>query len=112
MPATLAGLAWARSTWINALLIFHAYQEQALGGSRGTARAGQHPEIFDIAFARLDQRAHDVAHHVFQEAASADAIYHPLRGCFQYRREHRTYFGLAFGIAIVGRRQRREIVLA
>ena len=116
MPATFAGLACARRVASSSGAVTPGYstltRNSPLAGAVGAALRRQRRQIVDVALARLDQRAHEIAHHVLQEAAAADAVDQPSRGSFQHRRKHASHFGLSFGIAVVGGGEGGEIVLA
>jgi hypothetical protein len=65
-----------------------------------------------IALARLEERTHQIAHHVFQKTRAAYAVDQPFSGVLEHRREDRPHLGPAQRVARVGSGERREIVLA
>ena len=83
-----------------------------MAGAVGPDLAGSVSRSPNIPLARFDQRAREVAHHVLEEAAAANAIDEAAGGALQNRRIHRAHFAAAFGVAIVGGGKGREIVLA
>jgi len=64
--------------------ILDAHQKQALGGRRRPALFGESLAVGDMALSRLDQGAHQVTHHVFEESTAAHAIDQPVFGALQY----------------------------
>src|SRR5215471_5412271 len=115
MPATFAGLAWARrAARISAtsISILHADLKQALGGGGSAGAGGNRIQVGDIAASGFDQRADNVAHHVFEEAAAAHAVDKALWGALHGGREDGAHLGFALGIADVGGGEGGEIVLA
>src|SRR6266542_6145387 len=94
--------------------IFNAHQEQPFRRSGRSALARRLQEraqlcAADVALARLQQRAHHIPHHVLEKAAAAHAINEAALRRFELRGKHRPDFRSAFGIALVGGRERREI---
>src|ERR1035437_1254838 len=120
MSATLFGLAWARraATISDAVIgqlhagILHGEQEQPLGGGGRAGALGQRRHGGQVAASGSDQRAHDVAHHMFEEAAAAYAVDQAGFAALQHRRENRAHLGFAIGVAHVGGGEGAEIVLA
>src|SRR5256885_15305459 len=65
--------------------IFHSDQKQPFGWSRRPGLLRKRVQVRDIAFPGLNQRAHQIANHVFQEAASPHAVDQTARLPFQGR---------------------------
>jgi len=81
--------------------IFHAHQKKPLGWgcSAGLQRK---PGAGDIAAAGFDQRSHQVAHHVLQEAAAAYPVNQPVLIAGQHGGKNRPHLGPALVVAVIG----------
>src|SRR5579883_154374 len=100
-------------------LVLDANQKKSSGGRRWAGRnhragseAGFEARAIQISFAGFQQHAHNVPHHVLQEAAAPNAVDQLLARSLEARRKDAADFGSTQLICIVGGGERGEIMFA